>query len=131
MSGVERNGKDHMTLDCGARIEREPKGIPDAVLFAGPERIEVLYDSAMILSVQGYTSRIVCIYDMDSFLSQNDAFRDRIFPESIPIRIGLPNSIDEAKSFRAFGQVAERDTDKKQLAKITRRLILEKSGNLL
>lgn len=87
------NLKPHGTFprkpERGAYILREPKGIPDVLLFSEEKNEECTLKAAAILSVQGITARIVLVSDIDLFYKQDDAYIQSIFGEEVPVRVGL------------------------------------------
>lgn len=76
----------------GAYILREPNGIPDLILFGSDLSEQVLQTAANTLSVQGYTVRIVIVTDIDTYLSQTNAYQSTLFSDAIPFCIGLWDS---------------------------------------
>ena len=68
----------------GYTIVREPKGGPDAVLFGYAKDLDRMARVANILSVQGYTCRILQLQEplKPSDLSVKD--RQNLFPAGIP-----------------------------------------------
>ena len=89
----------------GIYIEREPKGDPDVILFAGAEGIRSLYDAAKILSVQGYTARIVHVEDTELFENQPQEYRDSVFRDGCNIKIGIAADDTEKESFRNYSDI--------------------------
>ena len=73
----------------GAYILREPKGTPDVILMASGSEVEVLFAAADILSVQGYTARIVSVPCMELFNKQDAAYRESVFPNNIRARVAV------------------------------------------
>ncbi|MEG1524197.1 MAG: ECF transporter S component [Clostridia bacterium] len=65
-------------------IAREPKGGPDVVLVGCETEITTLLKAANILSVQGFTGRIVQLNKGISIESLSSAERERLMPSSIP-----------------------------------------------
>ena len=66
----------------GAWILREPKGRPDIILICEREDTALLYQSANILAVQGYTARLVQLLDRAVFDAQEAAYRESVLPHS-------------------------------------------------
>ena len=66
--------------DRGAQILREPKGRPDLILVARGKSGETLFKAAAILGVQGYTARLVALFDEALFMRQPLDFRESILP---------------------------------------------------
>lgn len=82
----EKSGKDALK---GAYILREPKGTPDVILMASGSEVEVLFQAADILSVQGYTARIVSVPSFELFERQDKAYRDSVLTPSIRARVAV------------------------------------------
>ena len=60
----EKTGADALR---GGYILREPKGGPDVILIASGSEVELAFKAADMLSVQGYTARIVSMPSMELF----------------------------------------------------------------
>lgn len=73
----------------GAYILREPKGEPDVILMASGSEVALLYQAADILSVQGYTARIVSMPCWELFEAQDIAYRESVFPKTIRARVAV------------------------------------------
>lgn len=58
--------------ELGLRVLREPKGEPDAVLIADEKNLPVMYRTADILSVQGYTASLLQLYESNLFVQASD-----------------------------------------------------------
>ncbi len=71
-----------LSQELGAKILREPKGVPDVILLTRSEDTSPLFQAAAILAVQGYTARLIKLYDEALFLSQREEYRDTILPQS-------------------------------------------------
>ena len=97
----------------GAYISREPKGIPDVLLFAQETGEEKILGTAAILSVQGITARIVLVADMDLFLKQDADYIRSVFSEDVPVRIGL---MDGGMEYPFQTVILPADTEKQALA---------------
>ena len=82
----EKSGKDALK---GAYILREPKGTPDVILMASGSEVEVLFQAADILSVQGYIARIVSVPSFELFERQDKAYRDSVLTPSIRARVAV------------------------------------------
>lgn len=82
----EKSGKDALK---GAYILREPKGTPDVILMASGSEVEVLFQAADILSVQGYTARIVSVPSFELFEQQDEAYRNSVFAPSVRARVAV------------------------------------------
>lgn len=82
----EKSGKEALK---GAYILREPKGTPDVILMASGSEVEVLFAAADILSVQGYTARIVSVPSFELFERQDKAYRDSVLTPSIRARVAV------------------------------------------
>ena len=93
--------------EFGAYIYREPKGDPDVLLFSGPDGFRTVMDTADILSVQGYTARIVIVNDSSVFTAQSQEYRDSIFSKSIPGYVGVAASPEEKETFLSFSSHIE------------------------
>lgn len=88
----------------GAYILREPKGEPDVLLFSGPEGQKTVYGAADLLSVQGYTARIVEVADAALFLRQDAAYRESVFSPAPSARVGLALTGEEQAAFSSLPQ---------------------------
>ncbi len=82
----ERSGSEALK---GGYILREPKGTPDVILLGSGSEVNVLFGAADILSVQGYTARIVSMPSMELFNAQSDAYRESVLPASIRARVAV------------------------------------------
>ena len=86
----------------GGYIYREPKGDPDMLFFSDTEGQDLIMKAAALLSVQGYTARIVVINDAALFESQPEAYRKEVFPETIPAAFGFASEKGVEERFRAY-----------------------------
>ncbi len=82
----EKSGKDALK---GGYILREPKGTPDVILMASGSEVEVLFKAADILSVQGYTARIVSMPSFELFNRQSDDYKQSVLPNAIRARVAV------------------------------------------
>ncbi|MDO4564974.1 MAG: transketolase [Clostridia bacterium] len=73
----------------GAYILREPKGTPDVILMASGSEVECLFKAADILSVQGYTARIVSVPSFELFEMQSEEYKESVFPKAIRARVAV------------------------------------------
>ena len=73
----------------GGYILREPKGTPDVILMASGSEVELMYKAADILSVQGYTARLVSMPCMELFREQSEGYRQSVLPASIRARVSI------------------------------------------
>ena len=73
----------------GGYILREPKGTPDVILMASGSEVELMYKAADILSVQGYTPRLVSMPCMELFREQSEEYRQSVLPASIRARVSI------------------------------------------
>ena len=73
----------------GGYILREPKGTPDVILMASGSEVESMYKAADILSVQGYTARLVSMPCMELFREQSEEYRQSVLPASIRARVSI------------------------------------------
>ena len=73
----------------GGYIMREPKGTPDVILMASGSEVELMYKAADILSVQGYTARLVSMPCMELFREQSEEYRQSVLPASIRARVSI------------------------------------------
>ncbi|MEG1547345.1 MAG: transketolase [Clostridia bacterium] len=73
----------------GGYILREPKGGPDVILIATGSEVELIYKAADILSVQGYTARLVSMPCVELFEQQDKEYRESVFPRSITKRVAV------------------------------------------
>lgn len=73
----------------GGYILREPKGTPDVILMASGSEVELMYKAADVLSVQGYTARLVSMPCMELFREQSEEYRQSVLPASIRARVSI------------------------------------------
>lgn len=73
----------------GGYILREPKGMPDVILMASGSEVELMYKAADILSVQGYTARLVSMPCMELFREQSEEYQQSVLPASIRARVSI------------------------------------------
>lgn len=73
----------------GGYILREPKGTPDVILIASGSEVELMYKAADILSVQGYTARLVSMPCMELFREQSEEYQQSVLPASIRARVSI------------------------------------------
>ena len=73
----------------GGYILREPKGTPDVILMASGSEVELMYKAADILSVRGYTARLVSMPCMELFREQSEEYRQSVLPASIRARVSI------------------------------------------
>lgn len=73
----------------GGYILREPKGTPDVILMASGSEVELMYKAADILSVQGYTARLVSMPCMELFSEQSEEYQQSVLPASIRARVSI------------------------------------------
>ena len=105
--------------EYGAYIYREPKGEPDVLLFSSPDGFRTVMDTADILSVQGYTARIVVVNDPVLFESQSAEYKDSVFSKGIPANVCIAMGPEEEKAFSVYScHVAPPETKPTELAKL-------------
>ena len=73
----------------GGYILRDPKGTPDVILIASGSEVELMYKAADILSVQGYTARLVSMPCMELFREQTEEYQQSVLPASIRARVSI------------------------------------------
>lgn len=73
----------------GGYILREPKGTPDVILIASGSEVELIYKAADILSVQGYTARLVSMPCMELFEQQSSEYRESVLGSDIRARVSV------------------------------------------
>lgn len=73
----------------GGYILRDPKGTPDVILIASGSEVELMYKAADILSVQGYTARLVSMPCMELFSEQSAEYQQSVLPASIRARVSI------------------------------------------
>lgn len=73
----------------GGYILRDPKGEPDVILMASGSEVELLYKAADILSVQGYTARLVSMPCMDLFRRQPKEYQESVLPSAMRSRVSV------------------------------------------
>lgn len=83
---LEKTGKGALK---GGYVLREPKGTPDVILMASGSEVELLYKAADLLSVRGYTARIVSMPSMELFDAQDAAYRESVLSDSIRARVAV------------------------------------------
>ena len=104
MSDLEK--KPHGVMEPkpekGGYVLREPKGDPDMLFFSDPDGLEQIMKAAALLSVQGYTARIVVLNDADLFDRQPEAYKKEVFPDTVPAVFGYAPEPEQAERFRAY-----------------------------
>ena len=78
--------------DKGAYILREPRGLPDIILFAEPLSRNTIFAASDILSVQGITARIILVEDAKLFTLQPAEYRNSIFSPYPNVCLGILDS---------------------------------------
>lgn len=73
----------------GGYVLRDPKGEPDVILMGAGSEVELLYKAADILSVQGYTARLVSMPCLELFDKQDEAYRESVLPKSLRKRVSV------------------------------------------
>ena len=102
----------------GGYVFREPKGDPDMLFFSDDGGLDSIMKAAALLSVQGYTARIVVLNDAELFDRQPESYRKEVFPETIPAKFGYAPAEDRAKRFQAYSDhVFSGETEPGQFAK--------------
>ena len=88
--------------DKGIYLLREPKGIPDVLLFSKKEIQTLLFSAADILSVQGITARIVIIENTERYFAQSKEYQDSVFSDETIVRVGVlhPDSAKQLSDLR-------------------------------
>lgn len=79
----------------GGYILREPKGEPDVILMASGSEVELIYKAADMLSVQGFTARLVSMPCMELFDEQDESYRESVLPKAMRKRV----AVEAATSF--------------------------------
>ena len=64
-------------------------GKPDIILMASGSEVELIYKAADMLSVRGYTARLVSMPCPDLFRMQEKAYQDSVLPNSIRRRVAV------------------------------------------
>ncbi len=64
-------------------------GKPDIILMASGSEVELIYKAADMLSVRGYTARLVSMPCPDLFRMQDKAYQDSVLPNSIRRRVAV------------------------------------------
>ncbi len=102
----------------GAYIFREPKGDPDMLFFADHEGLLFVVKAAALLSVQGYTARVVSMENPEAFSQQPESYRKEVFPDTIPVVFGYASDKETEKRFRAYSDfVFSGEMDYEEFAK--------------
>ena len=102
----------------GAYVFREPKGDPDMLFFSDHDGLMLILKASGLLSVQGYTARIVMMDDADAFDRQPVSYRKEVFSETIPVVFGYASDSETANRFRAYsGFVFSGDMDYEEFAR--------------
>ena len=73
----------------GGYILREPKGGPDVILMASGSEVELAFKAADMLSVRGYTARIVSMPSLELFDAQDEAYRESVLPKAVRARVAI------------------------------------------
>lgn len=74
----------------GGYILRDPHdGKPDVILMASGSEVELLYKAADILSVRGYTARLVSMPCLDLFRMQSQDYQQSVLPNDMRCRLAV------------------------------------------
>ncbi len=74
----------------GGYILRDPHdGKPDVILMASGSEVELIYKAADILSVRGYTARLVSMPCLDLFRMQPRAYQESVLPPELRRRVAV------------------------------------------
>ncbi len=74
----------------GGYVLRDPHdGKPDVILMASGSEVELIYRAADMLSVRGYTARLVSMPCLDLFRRQSREYRESVLPDSIRRRVSV------------------------------------------
>ncbi|MDR1619558.1 MAG: transketolase, partial [Clostridiales bacterium] len=65
------------------------QGKADVILMASGSEVELIYQAADILAVQGIACRLVSMPCMDLFEQQDEAYRESVLPQSIKKRVAV------------------------------------------
>ena len=76
---------DGSAVERGAGIVREPDGEPQLVLVATGSEVALCVEAATRLREAGTLVRVVSLPSWDRFERQDDAFRDSVLPEHVPV----------------------------------------------
>jgi len=64
-------------------------GKPDVILMASGSEVELIYKAADMLSVRGYTARLVSMPCLDLFRRQSKEYQQSVLPDSVRRRVSL------------------------------------------
>jgi transketolase len=74
----------------GGYILRDPHdGKPDVILIASGSEVELIYKAADMLSVRGYTARLVSMPCPDLFRMQDRDYQESVLPSDIRCRVAV------------------------------------------
>ena len=73
----------------GGYVLRDPKGGADVILIATGSEVELIYKAADILSVQGYTARLVSMPCVELFDMQDDEYKESVLPRGMRKRVAV------------------------------------------
>ena len=102
---------------------REPKGIPDVLLFSKKEIQTLLFSAADILSVQGITARIVIIENTERYFAQSKEYQDSVFSDETVVRVGILDFDSEKQLFDLHLTCLSEETSAAELAAAAVRLL--------
>ncbi|HWQ59349.1 MAG TPA: transketolase C-terminal domain-containing protein, partial [Clostridia bacterium] len=75
---------------CGGYVLRDPHdGNPDVILMASGSEVDLIYRAADILSVRGYTARLVSMPCLDLFRRQPKEYQDSVLPPALRRRVAV------------------------------------------
>ena len=73
----------------GAYILREPSTAPRAIVIATGSEVHVAVEAAESLDAGGIPTRVVSMPSWELFAAQDDMWRERVLPSSIPVRVAV------------------------------------------
>ena len=74
----------------GGYVLRDPHdGKPDVILMGSGSEVELLYKAADLLSVRGYTARLVSMPCLDLFRMQSKEYQQSVLPNDMRCRVAV------------------------------------------
>jgi transketolase len=80
-------------LTRGGYVFYESGDSPEIVLIATGSEVELAYDAAKTLAVQGIAARVVSLPSWELFAQQDEAYRNQVLPPNLPrlaVEAGAP-----------------------------------------
>jgi transketolase len=83
---ARRNVPDD-AIERGGYVLRNKSGKPDVILIATGSEVQIASAAVDLLDEQGVSARLVSMPCVESFLEQDDAYRDDVLPPDVRARV--------------------------------------------